>query len=449
MAGWWHKAYWNAFTLWHVRRERSLPYRSLDEILDVQNRRLRSMVAYAYETVPYYREVMDQSGLRPRDVRTVDDLVHLPLLTREQLAQTPDRFVSRRYRKGQGLHLRSSGTSGHAKSVHYDPAALFLALAQGHRQRIVLSHFVGKTVGYREANVSVAATMSTAIRKFYESHSWTPRRIDLSRNLVVLRDSSFADVVTQLNAFRPDVIQGYGSSLGAIYRWAWEHRVPIIRPKVIVYGADHMAEANRLLIETTYGVPVLSNYQAVEALRIAFQCECRAGLHVSLDAVAVRVVDDNGKTLESGSTGHLVLSNLTNRATVLLNYLLGDVAMWSRTMCPCGRTLPTLERLEGRSDDFVILPNRQRLPALVVMEPFDGIPGLVQVQLIQKELQYFILRAVCTPETDWELMRQRLEAALRPVVGQNSTLNVERVEVIRPGPQGKVRAVISRCLHDF
>jgi phenylacetate-CoA ligase len=400
-------------------------------------------MAYAYETVPYYREVMDQAGLRPTDFQTADDLAQLPLLTSEQVARAPERFVSCRYRQGQGLQMYSSGTSGHAKNVHYDPTALFLALAHGHRQRRVLTHFVGRTFGYREAGVAVETTVSRKIREFYETHSWTPRGVDLSRAFVVLGKAPLAELIAQLNAFQPEVIRGYGSALGMIYRWARDHNMPIVRPKALVYGADHMAIADRQLIEATYGVPVLSTYQAVEALRIAFQCEYRAGFHVSLDAVAIRIVDDTGRTLGPNAPGHLVLSNLTNRATVLLNYKLGDVVTWSTTACPCGRTLPTLERIEGRSDDRVLLPDGRRLHALAVLEPLDGIPGLVQVQLVQEELQRFALRAVCTDEIPWEPMCQQLTVALRPVLGQDSVLAVEQVEAIRPGPGGKVRAVIS------
>lgn len=78
MANWLRKAYWNTFTLWHVRNEKRFPYRPLDEIFALQNRRVRAMVAHAYATVPHYREVMDGVGLRPDDVRTADDLARLP-----------------------------------------------------------------------------------------------------------------------------------------------------------------------------------------------------------------------------------------------------------------------------------------------------------------------------------------------------------------------------------
>jgi len=446
MASWLQRAYWSTFTLWHTGYERHLPYQPLSKILSLQNRRLQCMVAHAYKTVPYYREIMDQAGMRPEDFRAADDLASLPLLTREQVAREPERFVSNRHKRERGIYLDSSGTSGHIRRVYYDRTALLLSLVQGHRQRLVLSSFVGKTFGYREAVVVISTSISPELRRFYESYTWTPQVLDLSRAVITFDNSSLADIVAQLNAFQPDVILGYGSFLGAVYRWASEQEVPIVRPKAIVYGADHMAEADRQLIETVYGIPVLSNYQAVEALRIAFQCEQRAGFHVSLDAVSVRVVDDSGATLGPGKVGHLVLSNLTNRATVLLNYMLGDMVKWSPSVCSCGRTLPTLEGIDGRSDDWIMLPDGRRLHAMTVLEPFDkGIPGLIQVQLIQESLHSFLLRVVCTRETAWEPMRQRLEAALRPLLKRHSSFIIERVETIPPGPGGKVRAVISYC----
>ena len=105
------KAYWTAYTLWHVRDEAKLPFRPLEEITALQNRRVRAVVAHAYDSVPYYREVMDAARLHPRDVRTADDFARLPVLTGGELARDPQRCLSRRYANGRSLEIRSSGTS--------------------------------------------------------------------------------------------------------------------------------------------------------------------------------------------------------------------------------------------------------------------------------------------------------------------------------------------------
>src|SRR5450756_2294585 len=97
MSHWLAKGYWNAFTLWHALDEARLPYRLMDELTAIQNRRVQRMVAHAYATVPYYRDVMDAAGWRPEDFQTAADLTRLPVITSAQVAAAPERFLSRQY----------------------------------------------------------------------------------------------------------------------------------------------------------------------------------------------------------------------------------------------------------------------------------------------------------------------------------------------------------------
>ncbi len=444
MASWLHKAYWNAFTLWHARGEERLPYLPLEDILSIQSRRVRSIMSHAYATVPYYRRVMDEAGLRPGDFQTAGDLPKLPILTGEQLARAPEQFLSSRYTGGRSLALYSSGTLGRRKTIYYDPAAIFLCLAHGHRQRRILARFVGRTFGYREMTVFRANSQDATLRAFYEANSWVPRGLDLERSRM-LAAGRLEDAVQRINAFRPDVIFGYGSYLGTVFRWAWEHNVRLHRPKAIWYGSDQLAPADRRLIETEFGAPVFSTYQATEVLRIAFQCEQRAGFHLNLDHVAVRIVDGDGRAVGPGETGEIVISNLTNRATVLLNYKLGDVVTRGRSECPCGRSLPTVERIDGRADDLLVRPDNQVIHSAVVVAPLLAVPGVVRVQLVQSDPRHFSLRAVCAGGAGWGQVRPALDATLRSVLGDDIVATLEQVDAIPPEPGGKVRTIISHC----
>jgi phenylacetate-CoA ligase len=445
MPTWLHKVYWNAFTLWHLSAEARLPYRPLAEIQAIQNRRVRAMIAHAYETVPYYREVMDKTGLRPGDFHTAADLAQLPILTGDQLARDPERFLSRRYANGRSLQLHSSGTSGRLRKINYDAAALFLSLAHGRRQRLVLRQFVKRRLsGYRSMVVSRPGSIGFLIHDFYRSYSLIPK--GLARNRTPLSPgNTFADNLARLEAMKPEVITGYGSYLGFLFRQAWERRLPIFRPRVVVYGGDCLADADRQLIETEFGVPVLSSYQAAEALHIAFQCERRQGFHIGLDYIAVRVVDQKGSPVGPGETGEIILSNLTNRATVLLNYRQGDLVTVGAGPCPCGRTLPTIDRIDGRADDLIALPGEQWIHSLVVLAPLHRVPGVIQVQLIQEDLHRFLLRVVSTGVKEWSLTSQELATTLRSLLGEHIGVTVERIETIPPQANGKVKAVISYC----
>jgi phenylacetate-CoA ligase len=436
------KAYWSAFTLWHTRNEAQLPYWEPDRIRALQDRRVREIVKHAYETVPYYREVMRERGLRPAHFQTADDLAQLPVLTGDQLARDPRRFVSSEFNRGPGLVLYSSGTSGRRRVIHYDAAALFLALAHGHRQRLVFGKFVGKNVGYRELVCGRPGNIGTKIRAFYEGYAWTPKPIELERGFLSPEDS-FTHNIKKLNEMRPALLSGYGSYVGLLFRYAHENSLPISSPKAIRYGGDKMSDADRALIENQYGVAVVSTYQAAEALRIGFQCEERRGFHMSLDHMAVRVVDQNSKTLGAGETGEIMLSNLTNKGTVLLNYKQGDLVTWSAKPCACGRTLPTIEQIDGRADDLIAHTDGRLLHALVLQAPLHRVPGVIQVQLVQKTLREFLVRVVCIGGEDWNRTQQELEKNLRAILGDSIAVEFEQVEQIPAEAGGKVRGAIS------
>lgn len=438
------RGYWSAFTAWQARDEGRLPYRPLGEILSLQSRRLQATITHAYATVPHYREAMARAGLRPEDLRKADDLSHLALVAGDQLAAAPERFKSSRYSEARTLALRSSGTGGKAKTVWYSAAALFTALAHGQRQRAVFARFIGRRFGYREMTALRPNAVADQMRRFFESHAWVPRSLDLERAALPL-DAGFEESVARINAFQPAVVFGYGSHLGALFRWAFERGREIHRPHLIWYGADRMADADRELLEHELRIPVLSSYQADEALRLAFQCELRQGFHLNLDDVAVRVVDGQGRTVGPGETGEIVISNLTNRATVLLNYKLGDLVTVSAGPCPCGRTLPTIERIDGRADDCLLLPNGEVRHPLAVLRGLQTVPGVVRVQLVQDEVARFSLRVVCALEAEWPATRTRLERVLRSCLGQGIAVETERVEALTREPGGKLRAVISRC----
>lgn len=443
MPTWFHRSYWTAYTILAARHEARLPYWSMDRVLEIQQRRLTQMVEHAFRNVPFYRGVMDRIRLRPEDIRTADDLSYLPVVTKEDLLQAPESFRARTYLDARCLRLDSSGTSGRSKPIFHDARSLFLALAHGQRQRAVLKRFTGQLTGYREMHAARASGVHRQIREFYESHSMRLPGVELERAGLPLLNVTLAEQVELINDFRPTVLRGYGSLLGSLFRRVAEQGLKIECPQVVVYGADAMPPAERRLIEDHFGVPVLSTYQAVEALRIGYQCEERQGFHLFLDDLAVRVVDDDGHDVTPGQRGHLLISNLTNRAEVLLNYRLGDVVRLSREPCPCGRQLPTIESIEGRSDDLLLLPSGEEVHSLVILEGLRSVPGVVQVQVVQEEPERFELRCVPAPETDRAAAAENLLEALSVGLGIPVMARVTWMEQIPADTTGKTKAVVS------
>lgn len=438
------RTFWTAYTLWHARHERTLPYWPEAKLRALQDRRVRAIVRHAYGTVPFYRESMDRLGVRPDEIRSADDLARLPAVTIDDYARDPERYLSSAYRDRATFPAFTSGTSGYSRAIHFDPACLFRSLAARQRRRIVVAAFTGRSVGYSEMTVATEASLANRLREFYEAHSAFPGALDLRRSHVVPFGRP-EERLAELNAARPDVLRGYGSFIGLLFRWAWHHDLPIHRPKLVVYGGEGIDPQDRALIEEKFGVPVCSAYQAAEAHAIAYQCELRRGFHVETDQVAVRVVDADGRAVGPGGTGEILVSNLTNRATVLLNFRLRDTVTLAAAPCPCGRTLPLIERIVGRTDDAVVHPDGYPIHALVAVDSVRLVPEVLQLQLVQEATRRFLVRYVPNRNADSAQIERKLHEKLRRAFGDDIAAATERVELIPPEPSGKVKLVISGC----
>ena len=432
------------FTAWLARKEKTVVTRSEDELAAIQSARLRVLLKHAFAHVPYYREWARQSGIAVGDLSTAADLRAMPLVDKLILTVEPERFTADGYANRDGLTLLSSGTSGQRRRFRYDRRALFEALAAGRRQRLALSHFIGRETGYREAVFNREGNVGQQIRRFWESRTIVPGNLELTRRRFPPYQS-FEALLEGINEFRPDVIRGIGTHVGAFLCWVAETGRPIDKPKVVVYGADAMPKGDRQVIEEELGIPVVSTYQAVEALRIGFQCEVRQGFHISTDQVIVRVVDANGRDVKPGERGELVLTNLTNRAMVVLNYRLGDVVTSGTGRCPCGRTLPLIQEIDGRLDDLIVRAGGTKVHALTVLPGLQAVAGVRQVQVIQEGVDAFRLRVVWArgcAERPAELI-----AHISAVLGERIRVAVEPVEMLDREPSGKVKSVLCELEH--
>lgn len=187
---------------------------------------------------------------------------------------------------------------------------------------------------------------------------------------------------------------------------------PRYLPKVVAYGGGGMSAEGRALVEDHFGVAVLSGYNAVEALKIAFLCEERDGFHVHEDLCHVRLLDPSGVPVAPGTSGEVVISNLVNRGTVLLNYRLGDRATAATAPCACGRTSAVLATVDGRVDEIIVLLSGELVLTVQVWDAVAGHSFVSRWQLVQRTSQSFELRVVVSERGAFEAGQEQLLAAL-------------------------------------
>ncbi|MGH7543599.1 MAG: phenylacetate--CoA ligase family protein [Gemmatimonadota bacterium] len=425
---------WNSARLAaRIRRERRLPYASAERIDGLQRRRLRAIAGHACRSVPFYREAMRGEGLRPEDLERVEDLARLPLLDGVTVRRDVERFTSRAV--GERVAMRSSGSGlTHVRTiVWWDTASQLAKLAIAERDRAVVGRMLGRSWGLRHLYVLPEASVSLDLRAWWDARILAPR--GLAERNAIPAERPFAEVADRIDALRPDVVYSYGSFADRFFRHLAGSERGLASPGVWVYGGDTLPPDGRELIERGFGIPVLSTYQTVETGRLGFECEARCGFHLNVDFCAVRIVDGNGESVAPGTPGEVVVSNLFNRATVLLNYRLGDRAVLATGPCACGRRLPRLESLEGRVSEVVRLADGREISSMILRNLVkDELAFALQCQVVQPHPGKVVWRVVPLPGKESEEARRALQDRTRRLVGVETVVEfVDRIPVTSGG----------------
>ncbi len=380
-------------------RQRSIPFAPYEKQLELRDRRVRETVRYASRCVPYYRAQLGKLGMDPRDVRSASDLVALPLIARQDLLLAPDDFRS--IASGSGcLTVRTSGSTGEPLDVLHDRASALANIAYSERERAVDIALLGRA-GYQVLALEYRESTLAHVRAFYDSAAFRPRRPGFT---FVPTEEPMEHALAAFDTVRPDVVVGPGSWLEVVFEAIASADRSIPLPALVVYGGSGMSPAGRELIERELGVPVLSRYNAGEALKIGYLCEAREGFHLHDDLCHVEIVDEEGAPVAESERGIVVISNLVNRGTVLLRYALGDHARLTSEPCACGRPSRRLLSLEGKRNVIMRLPDGTALHARALWGVIKQVDGVTRFQLVQHEPAYVEVRLQTADRPAFERM---------------------------------------------
>ncbi len=447
--------------------ERRVPWLPPERIERTARHRVRAMVEYAYAEVPFYRRVLRERGLTPGDFTKARDLERLPLIDGAMLAANPDDFTADRYRhQGREVFNTSGSTSGVRKRICWDHASLMRRFARGERDRSVVLRLAGESWGgamLRESLTSPRTRMIARLLGFdSEKHqrlqilpadfsSRTLRAIGGERSLIPRRPlhyhhlspmAPFAVAAAQIRAIKPRIAYSFGSYAEQFLRYVADRGAEVPMPRVWIYIGEMISERARELAAER-GCRLYSVYGTAEAGGVGFQCERGEGFHLNVDLCATRVIGEDGSALPPGQSGEIVISPLINRATVLLNYRIGDRGVMAEKPCPCGRSLPLLAHLEGRWSETIHLGDGRMVSSMLLEGLFKAeLRRTVQAQIEELEPGKLRWHIVPFASADREELRRAFAARAAQTLGDGTTLSVQFTEEIPRTGQGKFRRAV-------
>jgi phenylacetate-CoA ligase len=207
-------------------------------------------------------------------------------------------------------------------------------------------------------------------------------------------------------------------------------------------------EHERKVIEEVFGCKVTNRYGCEEVSLIACECEVHNGLHLNLDTLVVEFIYD-GKNVSAGEPGSIVVTDLTNYGMPIIRYKVGDVAIPSDRKCPCGRSFPLIEKLEGRVADYVVTPDGKLISGISLTENFAMLlPEVKQIQIIQERTDFFIFKIVKGHDPDHSF-ENKFASLVEKRFGKNVQHTIHYVDQIPQEASGKYRFCISKVRNPF
>jgi phenylacetate-CoA ligase len=403
-----------------------------DRVRALQLGRLRALVAHAYDRCPFYRERFDAAGLRPEDVRSLEDLRALPPLEKCDIQEQGGRMVAGGWPQDDLLPNQTGGSTG-------TPVRFFLSRDRKcSRAAATLRHnrWAGWEPGDRAAVIWGAPVDRPADGPRARLRAALLRE-PLWLDAAALTEGRLEEFHAALWHWRPKVIQAYARSAVLFARFLRERDLTPHRPHAIVTSAEMLEDDDRALLEEVFGCPVFDRYGCREVSVIASECPAHAGLHVNAECLYLEVETPEGPA-EPGETGAVLVTDLLNSAMPLIRYRIGDLGAWSEGDCPCGRGLPRLSAVRGRSTDFLVgadgrVVSGVFLATYVVAQR----PSLGQVQIRQDRAGAVLYRVRPGRGFDAAADLAYLRSATRQHLGDRAEADAELVDALPAEPSGK------------
>jgi phenylacetate-CoA ligase len=414
---------------------------SPEKLAELQLQHLRELLVSAGEQVPYYRELFELQGFRPAALERLDQLQELPFLTKDIIRANQERLMA-----ADASHTLSrfntGGSSGEPlifyigkERISHDVAAKWRA-----------TRWWGVDIGDQEIVIwgsPIELGAQDRIRAL---------RDRLLRTCLLpafeMSETKLEQFLVKIRSIRPGMLFGYPSALAHIARYAQSRRFPVddLGIKVAFVTSESLYEDQRRIIEKVFNCRVANGYGGRDAGFIAHECPA-GGLHITAEDIIVEIVDGAGQVLPPGQAGEVVITHLATAGFPFIRYRTGDVAVLDDQSCSCGRGLPMLKEIHGRTTDFIVATDGTVMHGLALIYIIRDLGGVQKFKIIQEDLKH--LRVLLVPGKDF--MKSDVEtirSGMRERLGQDVEVFVDLVVDIPAERSGKFRYVVSHVASD-
>ena len=419
-----------------LQRLEKSQWESRESIVEVQIRDLKAFLKDISSSVPYYRELFRACSFNPDSVSELYDLQRLPFLDKELIKKNRERLKSTR---AVGLRrFNTGGSTGeplifylNSERISHDIAAKWRATRWWHVD-----------IGDPEV-----VLWGSPIELQAQDHMRRWRDRLLRSTLLSAFDLSYESLDRYLEIIcrkKPRMLFGYPSVIAKLAEHARHRNMDMgdSGVKVAFVTAEKLYPWQRDLIRSVFRCDVANGYGGRDAGFVAHECP-QGSMHITAEDIIVEIIDDSGRVLPPGELGEIVITHLRTQAFPFLRYRTGDMGVLSNQSCSCGRGLPVLHEISGRSTDFIVTRGGRLVHGLALIYVLRDLDEVRSFKITQETIQDLHIDLVPGPGFGDETAKL-IESKIQQAAGQDFSVKINRVENIPPERSGKYRYVVSK-----
>jgi phenylacetate-CoA ligase len=417
-----------------LKRAKEIEVLATSQIIELRNEKLRSIVKYSYQNIPFYKERFDKSCVKLEIIKRQEDLHQLPVLSKREIMENENAMINQSVQ--QKLFTRKTGGST-GMTLHFMKEGKTLALNDAIMYRCYA--WYGLDIGDRQARFW-GVPVTRKLRWKEQIKDAVLNRIRISA--FDISKESCLKQYERIKKFKPAYFYGYTTAIYGFCLFMKELGINLddLNLKAVICTAEKMYPHHRKLFGEVFRCPVVDEYGSSENGIIAFQCR-KGNMHMMADHMCIEFLDDHDRPVKPGEQGRIVITDLSSYAMPLIRYDIGDIGRPSNNICTCGVNLPLMEIMEGRKEDFIRCPDGKVVHAAYLCYTLKD-DTVHEFKMYQKGLYQLHVQIVKAPSFSAN-SEQVLEKKLRTALDEKVQISFEYLDRIPREQSGKLRYFVS------
>lgn len=420
---------------------RNWQWESLEKNLERQKIKLLKTLLYSIDNIPYYQKVAKKIKFKPSKETIFEDIKNWPVLTKDIIRKNFNGLYNPKY-IDQSVLNSSGGTTGepiklYQQGININSIGELVKLQNewaGLKEKDLLVQLWGN-----EEELFQYGDAAKGIIKISEKH--------YILNTFRMSSESMERYRKFINRKKPKIILAYVQSAVEFANFIKKRKLFLYSPHSIMTSAGTLHDSHKKLISSVYKCPVFNRYGSREVHAMACSCEKDEGLHIDTFFHYLEILDEKLNPITNeGKIGEVYITLFNNPVMPLLRYKIGDLATYTKQLCSCGRGLPLIKKINGRTVDIFVNSKGEKIDGEYFTHLFYLKDFIKQFQVIQKDKNLIQVKLVPNGKNILEKHKtviNEIREKIKLIMGKDCLVRLETVSQIDLPRSGKFRYTIS------